>query len=98
SVASAHHHAPDPGPTLLVTGLPDGFGSTVGPDRALYVTSAGAGVISRVNPRTGAVTTFASGLLTNNGTGVTDVAFLHGRAYALVTFVAPDAGGSSANS
>src|SRR4051812_47737766 len=95
SVASAHHHAPDPGPTRLVTGLPGGFGSTVGPDGALYVTSAGAGVISRINPRTGAVTTFASGLPTNNGNGVTDVAFIHRTAYALVNFVTPEVGGSS---
>jgi len=97
TAASAHHPGPDRTPTLLVTGLSGGWGSEVGPDGALYVTSPAAGVISRVDPRTGAVTTFASGFPSNNGSGVTDVTFLHGTAYALVTFVAPEVGGTGVN-
>src|SRR5882724_10056064 len=48
--------------TLLVTGLQGASGSTVGPDGALYVTEGAAGRISRVDPQTGELTTFASGL------------------------------------
>ena len=50
--------------TLLASGLEGTSGSTVGPDGALYVTEGAAGRISRVDPQTGAVTTFASGLPT----------------------------------
>ena len=39
-----------------------GSGSTVGPDGALYVTEGAAGRVSRVDPQTGDITTFASGL------------------------------------
>jgi streptogramin lyase len=46
----------------LVTGLEGGAGSTVGPDGALYVAETAAGRITRVDPRTGATTTYASGL------------------------------------
>ena len=35
---------------------------TIGPDRALYVAEGVAGRISRIDPDTGHVTTFASGL------------------------------------
>src|SRR5882724_6039301 len=49
-------------PTRLVTGLAGGSGSTIGPGGALYVTEGLAGRISRVDPKTGDVTTFASGL------------------------------------
>ena len=47
---------------LLVSGLGDTSGSTVGPDGALYVTHGSTGSITRVDPRTGATTTFAGGL------------------------------------
>ena len=47
-----------------VTGLQGGSGSTVGPDGALYVPEPASGEISRVDPETGAVTTFASCLPT----------------------------------
>lgn len=99
SAASAHHPPPDPEPTVLVTGLGSGLGSTVGPDGALYVAQNESGVISRIDPRTGAVTTFASGLPTRpgGGGGVYDVAFIHRTAYALVTFVTPEVGGTSVN-
>src|SRR6478752_1168529 len=49
---------------LFVTGLPSGsiIGSAVGPGGALFVTDPTNGRILRVDPKTGAVTTFASGL------------------------------------
>lgn len=84
---------------LLVTGLEELQGSTVGPDRALYVTAPLAGTIWRVNPKTGAVTLFTTGLpkripgLFYQGSGVVDVAFRGGTAYALVTGVASDLDG-----
>jgi hypothetical protein len=76
----------------LVTGLQGASGSAVGPDQALYVTEGAVGRISRVDPVTGEVTTFASGLpesIIGIG-GAVDVAFLGDTAYALVTLVAPD--------
>jgi sugar lactone lactonase YvrE len=84
--------------TRLVTGLAGGSGSTVGPDGALYVTEGFAGRLSRVDPQTGAVTTYASGLpqaLAAVGIGgAIDVVFKGGTAYVLVTLVGPDVGGS----
>ena len=82
--------------TLLVTGLEELQGSTVGPDQALYVTAPLAGTIWRINPKTGAKTVFATGLPQRNpdpffqGGGVIDVAFRGGTAFALVTGVASD--------
>jgi hypothetical protein len=81
---------------LLVTGLEGGSGSTIGPDRALYVTEPAAGRITRVDPKTGATTTYASGLpkwIIGLG-GATDIAFIGRTAYVLVTLVGPDVGGS----
>ena len=52
-----------PGPAqLLVTVQQGASGSTIGPGGALYVAEAAAGRISRIDPKTGDVTTFASGL------------------------------------
>lgn len=85
-----------PNATLLVSGLAGGSGSTIGPDGALYVTETAAGRVSRVDPQSGAVTTFASGLpasIIGLG-GAMDVAFIDGTAYVLVTLVGPDVGGS----
>jgi len=82
--------------TLLVTGLEGGSGSTIGPGGALFVTEGAAGRISRVDPKTGDVTTFASGLpaaIVGIG-GAMDVAFMGSTAYALVTLVGSDVGGS----
>jgi sugar lactone lactonase YvrE len=96
SAANAAPPAPPPTATQLLTGLEGGSGSTVGPGGALYVTESAAGRISRVDPRTGEITTFASGLpgsIIGIG-GTTDVAFIGGTAYALVTVVGPDVGGS----
>jgi hypothetical protein len=84
----------------LVTGLEELQGSTVGPGKALYVTAPLDGTIWRVDPKTGAVTLFATGLpkrfpgLDYLGTGVVDVVFHGSTAYALVTGVAPDLGGN----
>jgi hypothetical protein len=85
-----------PTATLLATGLQQTIGSTVGPDGALYIPEGALGRISRVDPRTGAVTTFASGLpkaLLYVG-GPIDVAFIDDTAYVLVTLVGPDLGGN----
>ena len=98
SVASAAPRSGDATGYRLVTGLEGGSGSTVGPDRALYVTENAAGRITRVDPRTGATTTYASGLpqlIPEVGFGgPVDVAFLGRTAYVLVTLVGPDVGGS----
>jgi hypothetical protein len=83
-------------PHLLVTGFEEFQGSTVGPGGALFVTAPLTGRIWQVDPETGAVTLFASGLPARIpgvdffGSGVVDVAFLGGTAYALVTGVGPD--------
>ena len=85
-----------PTATLLVTGLASGSGSTVGPGGALFVTEGAAGRVSRVDPKTGEVTTFASGLppfIIGIG-GAMDIAFIGSTAYVLVTLVGPDVGGS----
>jgi hypothetical protein len=68
-----------------------GSGSTVGPDRALYVTDGKTGRVLRVDPTTGAVTTFASGLPVAVAPigGAMDVAFVGHTAYVLVTLVGP---------
>jgi len=81
----------------LVSGLGRGSGSTIGPDRALYVTEPLTGEISRVDRRTGEVTTWADGLppmIPAVGLGgAMDVVFHRGTAYALVTLVGADVGG-----
>ena len=96
SVASAAKPSAAPRVSTLVTGLEGSSGSTIGPGGALYVTEGAAGRISRVDPETGDVTTFASGLprsIIGIG-GAIDVAFIGHTAYVLVTLVGPDVGGS----
>ena len=91
-----HLLAAEPTATLFVTGLASGSGSTVGPGGALFVTEGAAGRISRVDPKTGQVTPFASGLppfIVGIG-GAMDVAFIGSTAYVLVTLVGDDVGGS----
>ncbi|HEY6779118.1 MAG TPA: hypothetical protein VI122_21650 [Thermoleophilaceae bacterium] len=70
-----------------------GSGSTIGPDKTLYVTDGPGGRVLRVDPKTGAVTTFASGLppaIPDVGIGgAIDVAFVGHTAYVLVTLVGP---------
>jgi hypothetical protein len=78
--------------------LEGGSGSTLGPGGALYVTEAHAGRISRVDPLTGEITMFASGLPKRMQGfpfgGAIDIAFIGTTAYVLVTLVGPDVGGS----
>jgi len=91
--AAASHHSD---PSLLVSGIQGASGSTIGPDGALYVTEAQTGSVLRVNQRTGAVSTFATGLpprVIGLG-GAIDVAFIGHTAYVLVTLVSADVGGS----
>ena len=75
----------------LVTGLGGSWGSTIGPGGDLFVPDGKAGVILRINPKTGDYTTFASGLpqlIPEVGIGgISDVVFIGGTAYALVTLV-----------
>lgn len=95
SGASAEHLATN-APRLLVSGLQGTFGSTVGPDGALYVPEVDLGRIDRIDPETGRTTVFTSGLprrIIPVG-GAMDVAFLGRTAYALVSNVGPDLGGS----
>ena len=96
SAAIAAPASGNPTASRLVTGLQGGLGSTIGPDKALYVTETAAGRITRVDPKTGATTTYADGLpkpIIGLG-GAMDIAFIGGTAYVLVTLVGPDVGGS----
>src|SRR5262245_832735 len=95
--------APNDKKEITVTTLASGLsifllGSTVGPGGALYVPDGQEGVIRRVDPRTGDVSLFASGLpkavLIGDQGGPGDVAFIGNTAYAMVTMVADDLGGS----
>jgi hypothetical protein len=67
----------------------------------LYVTATLTGSIWRIDTKTGARTLFATGLPPRNpdpfyiGSGVVDVAFIGGTAYALVTGVGEDIGGGT---
>jgi hypothetical protein len=82
-----------PTATLLASGLEGPIGSTVGPDRALYVAEGIAGRISRIDPNTGQITTFASGLPKRLPGfpvgGPIDITFMGNTAYVLVTLVGP---------
>jgi sugar lactone lactonase YvrE len=98
STASAKKPSKAPVVSELATFAPGcsavcGSGSTVGPDKALYVTDGLGGRVLRVDPKTGTVTTFASGLppmIPAVGIGgAMDVAFFGGTAYVLVSVVGP---------
>lgn len=92
----AYAHDMASGTTVVASGLEGGSGSTVGPDGYLYVADNVAGLIVRVDPETGEVETFAEGLpqaMIGTG-GVMDVAFIDDTAYALVSLVGEDIGGS----
>jgi hypothetical protein len=90
----------DPTASLLAEDLQGatGAGSAIGPGGMLYIAEGIAGRISRVDPQTGDVTTFASGLPAALPGfpigGPMDVAFIGGTAYALVTLVGTDIGGN----
>jgi hypothetical protein len=78
--------------TLATFGSGLASGSTVGPDRALYVTDPNAGSLLRVDRHTGTVSTVADGLppqVLGIG-GAMDVAFIGRTAYVLVTLVGGD--------
>lgn len=71
----------------LVSGLQGAAGSTVGPGGDIYVTEGLVGRVSRVDPRSGAVSTFAEGLppaVIGVG-GASDIAFIDDTAYVLVS-------------
>jgi sugar lactone lactonase YvrE len=97
SANAAPISAGTPSVSLLAQPMAIGFGSSVGPDDALYVTDTVEGRVLRVDPATGSYTTFASGLpkLPAGATdgGAFDVTFIGNTAYVLVTEVSPDAGG-----
>jgi sugar lactone lactonase YvrE len=85
--------------TTIASGLSTFLlGSTVGPDGALYAPDGQEGNIWRVDPDTGDVSLFASGLpkavFIGDQGGPIDVAFVGDTAFALVTLVASDIGGS----
>jgi hypothetical protein len=85
-----------PSASLLAAGMSSGLGSTVGPGGDLYVTDPGAGAVLRMDPDTGDLTAFASGLppsIIGVG-GAMDIAFQGSTAYVLVTLVAFDVGGN----
>ena len=77
--------------TQLVKDRGVSLGSTTGPGGDVFVPDGEAGAIFRIDPKTGDYTTFASGLpklIPAIGIGgITDVAFIGGTAYALVTMV-----------
>lgn len=83
----------------FASGLQGAVGSTIGPDKALYVAEGAAGRISRVDLKTGKVTPFATGLPAGNPDiglgGPIDVVFVGHKAYVLVTLVGPAVGGSA---
>lgn len=89
--ASAAPPVTEPTASLLVSGLQGTTGSAVGPGGDLYVTDAITGSILRVDPQTGEVETFATGLPPRIGRlgGAMDVAFIGQTAYVLVTLVGP---------
>jgi len=90
-------NALEPSVVRLVVGLQGSSGSTIGPDGALYVTEGAVGRVLRVDPKTGAMTPFASGFppsIVGIG-GAMDIAFLDNVAYVLVTLVGADVGGVS---
>lgn len=78
-----------PGPsagTLLAEGLTQSIGTTIGPDGALYVAEGPLGVVSRIDPGTGARTVVADGLPSNeDGGGPIDVVFIGDTLYVLTT-------------
>jgi sugar lactone lactonase YvrE len=92
--ASPPGEAPEPVAEVLATGLVGPIGSTIGPDGALYVADRAGGEIVRIDTTTGAPSTFASGLPVTGPGGVFDVAFVGETAYALISVVGAEVGGS----
>ena len=73
----------------FVSGLEGAAGSTVGPGGDIFVTEGLAGRVSRVDPKSGLVSTFAEGLPPSviGVGGAGDVAFIGDTGYVLVTLV-----------
>lgn len=97
AVADSAHHGHSPHVSILASGLQGTSGSTIGPDGALYVPEARLGQVTRIDPRSGHRSAFATGLpvqVIPLG-GAIDVAFIGRTAYVLVTLVGPDVGGSA---
>lgn len=91
--------AAPPAATLLVSGLQQASGSTIGPDGALYVVEGAIGQVTRIDTRTGVTTPFVTGLpksVIPIG-GPIDVAFVGRTAYVLVANVGDDVPGSTRN-
>ena len=90
-----HHPAPAPQAQLIASGLQGTTGSTIGPDGALYLTEGAIGQITRVDPRTGATSVYASGLPVSviGIAGAIDIDFVGRTAYVLVSVVGDDATG-----
>ncbi|MUP44519.1 ScyD/ScyE family protein [Gramella sp. BOM4] len=83
-------------PELFLSGFMGASGSAIGPGGDLFVTEGATGEISRIDLKTGEVSTFASGLpqsVIGIG-GVNDLVFLGETAYAIVTLVGPQFGTS----
>ena len=77
---------------LLASGLEGASGSAIGPGGALYIAEGAAGRVSQVDPQSGEITAFASGLppaILPIG-GAVDVAFIGETAYVLVSMVGSD--------
>ncbi len=93
STAAAGKPPPaEPSASLLAEGLLGASGSAIGPGGALYVTEGAVGRISRIDPMTGDITTFAEGLppaILPIG-GANDLVFIGQTAYVLVTMVGAD--------
>jgi hypothetical protein len=102
TVAASAGAAPS-SPHLLYGGLAAGSGSTIGPDGALYANDPVNGTIVRVDPSSGAASTYADCLPKRlipvlGFSGEMDVAFIDDTAYALVTVVSdPLLGGTEAD-
>jgi hypothetical protein len=94
---AGHRH--DPVATMLTSGLQGSIGSTIGPDGALYVPEGQIGQVTRIDPRTGAKSAYATGLPTPMFPigGVMDIAFVGRTAYVLVTNVGDDIPGDTSN-
>ncbi|WP_345800303.1 ScyD/ScyE family protein [Microbacterium sp. AZCO] len=86
--------APAPVAEVLASGLTGPIGSVIGPDGALYVADRAGGRIVRVDTDDGSMSTVASGLPVTGPGGVFDVTFIGDTAYALISVVGPEVGGS----
>ena len=73
----------------LVSGLEGAAGSTVGPGGDIFVTEGLVGRVTRVDPKSGVVSTFAEGLPPSviGVGGAVDIAFIGDTGYVLVTLV-----------